>query len=307
MLWYALPSFLAILLKLCLTWHFWERLQQNGILLGLFVGFLVLNALEFTSFFLSVDAIEGLGWMMHAYYVAGTFTAAAILAFCMSVTGRFPGSYYNALAVVACVIALASAIPGLILDGWSFHQARITMRVPGPALFVWNGFVLLCMATSIVLLYRAYRQAKELAVRRASLLMLLGTLPSLLTAGAVIGFSQLGYALNATVYLSSATIIFMLTLAVSSTRYSVFQLLSLVPGTEERRIASRVNRLTTYLKKCVFAEADNSALFRNARSEMEASLVELAIWAHGDNKSAAAKQLGISRATLSRKEAQPTT
>ncbi len=296
---FALPSLLAILMKTFFAVHFWKNIQADRVLVALFFSLLLLNSIELASFFLIEQSSEYV-WLMRLYYVACVVSAVSLLIFCSNLSGISNKLLNNSFIFVGICVALACSTPGWVIDNVT-NIGITTTRVPGPLFAAHPSFISVSLLLSTGILLHGYRMHKNGLERRRCLLILIAILPIVLPMLLVMYLMALGFYVNAVTVLSSGIVVFMLCIAAYTERDKVFRLLALVPFTKEQTIAAKSKALSRYLERCAFDEQQGSKLFQEARAEMEACLVEVSLWAADDNRSLAARRLGISRATLVRK------
>lgn len=296
---FALPSFIAILMKIFFAAHFRQNFRSDSVLALLFLSLLTLNVIEFCSFFVIEQAAHFV-WLMRTYYAGSILAAVSLLIFCIRLAGIHKPLLVNVLLILGFAIATVCATPGWVVDSVSVIGITAT-RVPGPLFDIHPTFIALALSLCVYILFYGYRTQKSCIDRRRCLLILIALMPVIAPVLIVLVAMSLGYYINAVTVLSTGTIAFMLCIAAYSERDKVFQLLSLVPLTREKEIASKSKRLSQYLNRCAFDHNLGGHLFQEARAEMEACLVEVSLWAADDNRALAARRLGISRATLVRK------
>lgn len=295
---YVIPSFCAILIKAWLLWSEQFRFKANGALVLLLGALLVLNLIEFCSFFVLDRPLEVI-CLMHGYYFTAAFAAAAILNLFLCLTGNAANhlTKFNwALATVICVMSLA---PGVVIAGVENIGYSFT-RIPGSFYMVWPVYIVSALIFGVVLLLRGYKSSKDLLQRRRCLAILIGLLPIICSTIGIIFLMVAGVKINATVVLSSAIVFFLVALIYSEQRYGLFKILASVPFTEEYALRNELATLIRKIESSAFDNTDGPS-FKAHIKRIESLYVDLAILANGGNKTHAAASLGISSATLHRK------
>lgn len=295
---YVIPSFCAILVKAWLLWSEQSRFKANGALVLLLGALLAMNLIEFCSFFVLDRPLEVI-CLMHGYYFAAVFAAAATLNLFLHLTGSVANHLTKTNWALAAVVGAMSLTPGVVIEGVE-NIGYTFMRVPGTLYIAWSVYIVSTLLFSVVLLVRGYRRSKDLLQRRRCLAVLIGTLPPICSAIGVIFLMVAGVKINATVVLSIAVIFLLVALIYSEQRYGLFKILASVPFTEEYALRNELATLIRKVESSAFDNTDEPA-FKAHIKRIESLYVDLAIIANGGNKTHAAASLGISNATLHRK------
>lgn len=292
---YAIPSFCAIIIKAWLLWRGKSQAGENGALILLLGALLSLNMVEFNMFILPQE----IAWLMHLYYCAAVFAAASILNLFLCLTGDSTTNLKKINGVLAVIIGAGSLVPGVIIAGVE-NIGYTFMRIPGTLYIVWAVYIVSTLLFSVILLIAGYRSSKDVLQRRRCLAILLGLLPFICIAIAVIFLMIAGVRINATVILSSAVIFFLFALIYSEQRYGLFKILARVPFTEEYALRTELVNQVKNIESNVFGSPGEIA-FKDQIKKIESLYIDLAIIANDGNKTHAATALGISNATLHRK------
>ncbi|MGI9292967.1 MAG: histidine kinase N-terminal 7TM domain-containing protein [Pseudomonadales bacterium] len=298
MTFYAIPSFCAILIKAWLLWRGRSGARKYSALVLLLCALLVMNLVEFSMFMLP-DKPREIAWLVHIYYFAATFSAAAILNLFLYMTGDAANNLTKLNWALATVISAVTLIPGVIIAGIE-NIGYTWMRIPGSFYVMWTVYIVSTLLFSLFLLVSGYKRSRDMLQRRRCLAVLLGLSPFICCAIGVIVLMLLGVKINATLVLSSAVIFFLIALIYSEQRHGLFKILARVPFTEEYALRSELASLVRKIESSAFGSADQLA-FKDQIKKIESLYVELAIVANDGNKTHAAAALGISNATLHRK------
>jgi len=300
MTFFAVPSFLAIVIKLGLLVRFWSTIQQRPVLMGLFGCFLVLSIIEFGSFF-AIDRADEFVWVMRAYYIVAVFTGLMILMFTVELVDVEQPWIMLFVTIMGCFVAIACVVPDVIISGVEVIGVTAA-RVPGHFYFVWPLYMAGTLCSAVAMLAYGYRRHPKRDRQRACFLILLALLPVVFAALLVFLLMALGFAINAVAIISITLIAFMLTLAVSEQRAEVFNALRVIPGTPERRLVNNAKKIQSKIvEHAINPYSSDGSLYKELLKEYEQCMMELSVWAADGNRSLAARRLGMSRATLLRK------
>lgn len=295
----AIPAFTAIVLKVALLWVERDNLSRQLPLVCLLIGLFMMNIIEFSSFYLPGENKDNFVWLLQAYYLFCSLAAVALLELSLRGAGVHQSKYSIINLVVALVAAVMVSIPNVTISGVETMGALVR-RVPGPALGLWNAYVVTLLLAGSFLLFKGYRHAECRAKRRYCLALITGLLPMAFAAAAIIFLMSLDVRINAVIIFPLLGSFLMLVLLRSETKYGTFSLLSKVPGTEENSGRRRVAALVATLQKDLFTEGQEKR-HQEILDELEHASLQLALLAQGGNKSKTARALGISSATLHRR------
>ena len=295
---FVVPSFCAIMIKAYLLWSGRPNAKKNRALITLLCALLVMNLVEFSSFFL-LDRPEAVKLLMHAFYFTAAFAAAAILNLFLDLTGNTKNHLTTFNWVLAAVIAALTLIPGFVIAGVENIGYSFT-RIPGAFYNVWSVYIVSTLLFSVILLLNGYSRSNDALQRRRCLAVLIGLFPFVCIAICVTFMLLAGVKINATVLLSCSVIFFLIALIYSEQRLDLFQLLGRVPFTEEYALRSELTDQLRQIELNAFGGSDQPSL-KDQIKKIEALYIDLAIVANDGNKTHAAAALGISNATLHRK------
>lgn len=298
MTFYIVPSIFAVLIKAWLLWWQRSKSKENGALILLLGALLLMNIIEFSSFML-LDSPRLIAWLMHAYYCATAFAAAAILNLFLYLIGGTTAQLTKINWVLAAIIIALSAIPGAVIAGIE-NIGYTFIRIPGTLYIVWAVYIVSTLLFGVFLLLNGYRSRKDSLQRRRCLAVLLGLMPLICSAIGIVVLMLSGVKVNGTVILSCSVIFFLVALIYSEQRHALFRLLAHVPFTEEYALRSELANQVRKIESNAFGGADQSN-FKDQIKKIESLYIDLAIIANDGNKTHAAAALGISSATLHRK------
>lgn len=290
-----LPSFIALVLKVWMIWYARENLKSNPTLPLVILLMLVWNCAEFLSFSTWRSALNPEA-LLRCYYVGLTLTATAIAQAIMRVLNIQTSAAYITLWAAGFCTTLLVAIPGLALMGVTEISYSIT-RIPGPLYPVWQLFMLVSLSVVIALLIHGNLHSKDLIARRRTFALMVGLAPLIGMGLSVLLSMQIGYKVNGTLLLSLMSSFFLVTLIYTEQRYRLFKLLSFVPYTPERELNTQFKQATLNLHQGAYTNAG----FKDQLKELETLCLRMAIYAADGNKTQAARNMGISSATLHRK------
>lgn len=291
------PSFIALVLKLWVLWYARRRIQENPILLLTIVIMLIWNGAEFLSFSEWRQHFAG-DLLLYSYYIGLTLTTGALAHVIGRVFKIQQMAFYTVLWVTCLSCTMLIAIPGLALLGHEEISYSIT-RIPGPLYPVWQMYIVSVICAMLGALIYGSAQLKELLQRRRCFALLIGLSPLLGTGIVILISMQLGMAINGTMLLSLMSSFFLLTLLYTEQRYNLFRLLSFVPYTPEHALNKRFEQAVARMRQDSYTANSNG--LKGPLKELEALCLQMAIYAADGNKTQAARNVGISSATLHRK------
>lgn len=225
------------------------------------------------------------------YYVAATLCVVSYVAAVLKVTDKLPRLLVFLLMLVSGVWILVLAGTDFIVSGVTSIGYSVT-RIEGPYYKLFQLFVLSSSLFALIFLARAYFVTDDWIKRRNILVLLLATVLLIGCSLIVVVMMMVGFKVNATIILPSLTIVTITMLAHARYEGRLFRILSFVPKTSEYAIT--LNTVRAFLK-------GNSHGLQSAVNEFERGIIRDVLLKCGGNKTEAAKQLGISRATLRRK------
>lgn len=299
MAWYVVPSLAAMAVKLILLWITRHRLQSHTNFIVLLVSLFVLNAAEFTSYFVPDSALPNSLWIMQLYYLAAVIATAAVFDVCLEITHDNVRRWRDINALIAFTVGLLTVVPGTVVAGIE-PMGDLVRRVPGPAMGVWMSYVVPTLLASIGTLIVGIRKAPSPHRKRQSRALLIAFVPLLLSTVVIIVLMAMNVRANGAVTISVMTTILAIVLYLSDSRYQLFKLLSRIPTTPEYRERSQLLSLIQTLQE-VATTPDRQDELRQILRRMEMAGIGMAIEANEGNLSKTARNIGVSRATLVRK------
>lgn len=292
---YALPSILAIFVKLIILWkrpfsHSGgesQRFLSDNLFLILFLALLGLNICELTLFCFQLNSKATLNLVV-AYHVFYAFSIYSILGVALRTIDKLSNFYLPLL--IALGLSILVAMPNLAIVGTTKIAYSIT-RIPGPFYSVYiSGMFSAVIFTLLLLSYGAFLH-KEDVIRHRSKVLLFCSGPFVISSLIIAFLMQLGLQVNATIVTSFNVTIFLLGLIYSENKYYTPQILAALPGT---RPFHTTETLTTALFN------PNISLER-AKDIMALEKTRRTLQLTKGNQTEAAKILGISRPTICRR------
>ena len=294
----ALSSILALLIKFSLFLVGKSALFKDNQPLAIFlVALCALNLSELLLF-----ANEGnkqvLMSVLQIYYAAAVISAAALFYLCIHII-RAKKLFAAISFAISIIIAFLTFIPDIILGGYESIGYSIT-RIPGEYFLLLQIYLIGTLLLGCALLFSGAVKSSDRMVNKRSLILLISVFPLVFFAVTLTITLSMGFKINGTVIISMMTSIMLAILIYSEKQYRLFKFLSYVPYTHEYRLRSKARKLMDQTIEDLF-NSNKPVKFKEIRSEFETALIELAIESTGGNKTHAAKQLGIGKATLHRK------
>ncbi|OMH30315.1 helix-turn-helix domain-containing protein [Motiliproteus sp. MSK22-1] len=295
---YALPSAIALVIKLWLFVRARGVLLKENTVLGLFLASLFfLNLCELTLFSY-INDISRAGLVLLLYYVALFFTVTSLVNLSARLSGLstfyLPRVYYSSVGLLAAFLFGSDAlIAGAQSIGYSIT------RVPGEYYWIVQAYVITGLLLSLTLLTIGTIKQSQHFLRRRCLVVLLGFLPTILAFISVVVLMQLGYKVNATVLVSLTITFFLVVLILTESKSAQFNLLRWVPFTQER--IQFKNSYALILEALGHTHYQEPIKLKEKLQQIEEQIIKLAVQSTDGNQARAAAQLGISKSTLNRK------
>lgn len=259
--------------------------------LAFMLSLFCMNAAELTTFFYTSD-VSTSNIIIRAAYVFIILTATSLLGLSLSISNAKESTPRNvALVATACggiglIVGSDYAISGAQSIGYSIT------RVASQGYWIFQAQIAATfLAAAGVLAYNIKKHENSLN-RRHSLALLIGVTPLMFTALLIGTLMSLGYRINAAIFGSISTNIFLAVLLYTHNASRLFNFLSHIPTTEEHTAIKK-------LRGMLFGVGGMPLKEIRFMFEREAAMAR--VLACNGNKSEAARQLGISRATLLRK------
>lgn len=296
---YAIPSFFAFFFKLFLiVLHLRKDISRTNFwFLSFLFGLLGMNLFEFFSFFYVSQANSAL-LILSFYYLFVEITVFSFLFLSLSITNNIKVFITLPLIVLFFLSIVLIFLPDAAIVGVKSIGYSIT-RVAGPHYGVLQFLILAPLASAMAILF-GYSTLGSKVVKRKARVLLLASLPLVLTVVCVMILMNLGYQINASVILSTMVVFTILILINAERQEDSFQLIdrayaykitSLFPNSRDHR----------FVKKMTALVANPEMGLARGRELIEQEMIREALLAADGNKSQAAEMLGISRQTLMRK------
>ena len=288
---YALPALVAIVIKVAMVW--WSR----RLLLETWPFFAFLACLAAHNLFeigFYIDPSPELKTaMMYGYYVASVFALGFGLVFGVAL-------WRAHLAVKAAALAAGSAgLIGALVVGTDFVVAGFEplnfsyTRIPGPGYIVFPIYALVCLGGMTGAIILSIRGASNNYVKARNSLILAGFVPFVLVVGMVPVLMTMGFAVNAAMVVPVTTTIFLLVILYALSHDAIFDIRSLIIGTEQFHRLKRLVAHVAYVHRSPESSTPNDLL-----NDLELEIYRQALKATGGNKTHAAQRLGVHPNTL---------
>ncbi len=299
MIFYAIPSLVAVLLKFCILAFSWKAIKLVSVYLKIFLfSLFFLNLSELAAFFFVSDPQSGFSVLL-SYYFFALLSFYSLLALTLDNANKLTLPIKIILLISFLIVTVVLLIPNAALAGVESIGYSIT-RVAGPYYFVIQLGLLLPLLCSLVLLFYFSARGESVVIQQKAKILLFACSPVFASTLLVIVLMQLGYRINASVVLSLMITVTMFVLLLSERKEYRFQFMDraylyrmarLIPrSTDSRFIAAMVNLVTH----------PNIGL-EKGRELIEQEMVREALVLSNGHKGKAAEMLGISRQTLIRK------
>lgn len=289
---YILPSLSALTIKFLILWYSRNRFSQlNKWVIIFFISLFLLNIAELLIFLTPFDATGHSYPILVYYYVCSMGSCAGYIALGFVISKKISPAIEKLIIGAFLVGASMLLVPGLALNGVESIGYSIT-RVAGPGYWVVQVLIVASLLIGTGLLIKTGFNRRDITSKRKATAFLVGGFPTIFAILFIVLLMQLGYKVNATVVVSFAINILLLTAIFMEYEYGVFRFLSYVPATDESKITQRALKAMLGSTNGNMVEAVNT---------FEQLLIEEALRQSNGNKTQAAERLGISRTTLRRK------
>ena len=295
---YALPSIIALTLKLLIFWFGRVYLHSASLWLILFfIGLLGINAMELLTFSYVANPAAGL-LPLTMYYIFVEISLFALLLLALETANKLNPTLKLLLYAGFIMSIVPLLIPDIALVGATSIGYSIT-RIPGPYYFLVQLGILLPLLLTIMVLAHASCFGVA-AIKRKSRILLLACSPILVTLVVVMWLMQLGYPVNSSVILSLMITVSILILLLNERQQPMFHFIDradiykftrLFPQSKDHRFVGQIIRLVN--KPTMGLSSANELI--------EQEMIREALTIAQGSKSKAATILGISRQTLQRK------
>ncbi|MEX1032175.1 MAG: helix-turn-helix domain-containing protein [Cellvibrionaceae bacterium] len=290
---YALPSMIAVTIKLIMVWYGRNMIMNANAWLWAYLGSLFgLNCLEMVSFLFSqTPESSGAKYFLGTYYFFAITSNTLFLALSLQLVGWFNRISCFVVVTLTTVGLLLIVIPNAAFIGVESIGYSVT-RIAGPYYWVIQIIVVGSLISSFVLLAVAGKSSADWYRRRRATALLIGSAPTVVAILIIMVLMQMGFQINATVVVSLTINILLGVLIYTEYEYGLFKFLSFIPSTQEHIISQSAANAIYQIK---------SRGLNGAVSSFERALVQNALTRCNGNKTTAAEFLGISRTTLRRK------
>lgn len=290
---YAVPSFIALVVKAWLFWYSQKSLVEHNRPLGVFLAALFcFNLAEFNLFFFVDKPEEAIGWIRF-YWMSGVLSVSSFLYLSSVLSGyTFNLRYISFLSFLMVLMVLFT---DLFIAGAESIGYSVT-RIKGSHYNFLQIYVLANMFMGMSALGYAGFFHKNIWTRKKCTIVFLAILPTILAITIVLGLMQSGIHINATVVVSVMILFFLFAVIFTETKYSLLNLLRIAPlSRESRYLKSVLNPSIGFL--CDVYSGKKLKLKEQMR-EIEIAYIMAVIEENNGDKLAAADQLGISKSGI---------
>ena len=238
---YAIPSALALIIKLALVWRSRHCLLKiNPWLLRLLAALFALNLSELLAFAYVSHPAAGL-WALKAYYISGICSAVALLGLAFDYH-RLRDFYYAAILLFLLGVGvLQIMLPDAALEGVTTIGYSIT-RIAGPTYWLVKICLLTTLITAMGIMISASLRSPSKHQQKRAFAMLISATPVVAIIVATIIAMHFGVEINATVSAPLAISFLIVVLVYIDNEQGLFNFLAHVPNTEEYRYLRAIRR-----------------------------------------------------------------
>ncbi len=274
-------------------------------LILILVGLTLMNGSEIALLLLVKIALNPI-IPLKLYYAGAIVSITALTIYSAPITRSKLGLWALTQIAIAAALGTWLLVSSDIIAGASYLSYSIT-RIPGTHYWAFQSYALLTLPAALIRLAWLARTTKDKRQKKRYQLIGLGVFPTVLSALIVIVLMHLGIAVNATVWLSAASSILLITITWSEAKHGTFRFLSrelfnpiyVVPRTKERILKRRITQeISEFTSKLSAGEAASlKASIRN----IEHHLTNHALSLTNQDLQKAASQIKISVSSLRRK------
>ncbi len=300
---FFLPALFALTLKAFIFFRYSESLRNGNINLALFfVAACLLNFIELFGFEAHYEGNTMLTVLL-AYYCAAVLTIHGYVVVALhysEFSWRLP-QVKLVLNVLLAAMIINVIFNRSIIAGAEFTNITIT-RVSGSMYGLFQAYATIGVVTGVCLLLSGLYRLKSNLSRQRCLVILISTLPPVLVTLSVLATMALGSQLTAAIIMPVAMSLMVGIIVYAEEKTRLFQLLTLVPFSSERKLHKQLlSKITNCLLIDDNPEPQSTLNLKQLMKEFEVSVVEHVIHYYHGNQKLAARALGVSEATISRR------
>ncbi len=287
---YLVPGVLALSLKLLIIVLGGKGLlKAHPVLLGFFAGLLGVNVFEILAFFHGHFSDGGMV-ILKGYYLFILATFLLMAAYPFAITEKLSKTVCFVLGGAFTLAAVVTVIPNLAIAGVKSIGYSVT-RVQGPYYGIIVLTLLGSLLTAMIGLVWVTCRSKEHFVQRRAYVFLLAVAPLILTATGIIISMLCGVKVNGSMYISVSVCVTLWVLVYTEQKEHLYRFISLVPYSREYKFFREMS--------LILGNPEDG--LKKAKVLFEEELLKQAMMYSKDNKTQAAKILGVSRQTVNRK------
>jgi hypothetical protein len=287
---FAIPSFINLIIKLWLFWYGRESIFTKNRFLGLLLlSFFSLNLVEFLQYYLN-DELHALANIL-AYWLVAVIAATVMLIFADKLT-------YQRIPVILPIVVIAifsyfiiftrTLISGVDSIGYSIT------RIPGSYYWVLQCYILISVLGSAVLLLCGGLFHKDMLRRKKCSVVFFALLPVVVATVIILSLMQIGLKVNAALVVTTAITCFLAILIFTEIHYSLFNILTATPV-----ISLQVSR--QIIKLMVDICRKRSIKLKSFLQGIENILIVVALEVNEGNRKRTARQLDMHISSLNKK------
>lgn len=293
---YAVPSFLALIVKAWLFWFSRDSLLTHNRPLGLFLlALFCLNLAEFNLFFY-VDKPEKALGMMLFYWSSAIASVASFLYLASRLAGYSLSSYLLLSAAVLMILTVVTS--DFFIAGTTAIAYSVT-RIKGEYYLLLQLYVLFHLFFGLFLLAQAGRNHSDVWVRKKCSVVFLSMLPTVLAVTVVLLLMHLEFDINATGIVSVTIIFFLAAIIFTESKYSLLNLLTIALTSKESLYFKQILIPEIHFLCSVYS--GKKMRIKEELKEFERVLIMVALEENNGNRHHTAEQLGLSKAGLDTK------
>lgn len=300
---FLLPALFAITLKIAIFFRYSESLRNSNFNLALF--FIAACALNFIELFGFEAHYQGTTMLtvLLAYYCAAVLTIHGYLNLALhysEFSWRLPQTKFILNALLAVMI-INIIFNRHIIAGAEFTSITIT-RVAGSTYWLFQAYAIAGLCAGTLILINGFKTLPSSLSRQRCFVILLSSLPPILVTLAVLAIMASGLQITAALLMPIAISLMLGIIVYAEEKTRLFQLLTLVPYSAERKLHKLlIHKMTHFLLMDGDTSTQPELNLKHLMKDLEISVVEHVIHYYNGNQKLAAKALGVSEATISRR------
>jgi hypothetical protein len=300
---FLLPALFAISLKIAIFFRYSESLRKANLNLALFfIAACLLNFIELFGFEAHYEGNLMLTILL-AYYCAIVLTVHGYLNVALhysEFSWKLP-QIKLVLNVLLAVLIINIIFNRQLIAGAEFTNTTVT-RITGPLYWVFQTYAVGGVCAGLLILFKGFRTLPANLSRQRCFVILLSSLPPAMVTLAVLAAMAAGAEITAALIMPIAISLMVGIIVYAEETTRLFQLLTLVPYSAERKLHKQLlNKITDCLLISDDPAVQPELNLKQMMKEFEVSVVEHVIRYYHGNQKLAAKALGVSEATISRR------